>query len=142
MIVYQLRCSRDHVFEAWFKDSGTYDRQRSARKVECPVCGDAQVSKAPMAPALSRAGSRDDGRGPPDPRTARKVMEAAAKLRRHVEDNCDYVGEQFAEEARRIHYEEVAPRSIYGEATDQEAAELTEEGISFGRLPHFPRRND
>ncbi len=142
MIVYQLRCGHGHGFEAWFKDSGSYDRQRKARKVECPICGDAKVSKAPMAPALARGDSRGDSQEIAAHEMSRKVMEVATKLRQHVEENCDYVGERFAEEARRIHYEEVDPRGIYGEASEEEAKELTDEGISFDRLPIPSRRND
>ena len=136
MILYQLRCAGDHRFEAWFRDGATYDTQRVTGEVACPICGDTDVAKAPMAPAVSRAGVV------PKEKVVRHVVEAARKLRQHVEESCDYVGDQFAEEARRIHYGEQKERGIYGEATEVESAELDEEGISFGRLPHFPRRND
>ena len=128
MIVYDLRCGQDHGFEAWFRDSAAYDAQVAADKVLCPVCGSSKVEKALMAPNLGR--SRKGGEKAPDtaPDTgpdkapqedagAAEIRRSLLELRRQVEANCDYVGEQFAEEARRIHFGETDPRGIYGETT-------------------------
>ena len=135
MIRYQLRCAEDHQFEAWFRDSATYDQQEAEGAIACPLCGDDQVSKAIMAPAI--------GRGREAAETAMKAKQDAlrqlAELRRKVEENCDYVGPQFAEEARKIHYGEVETRAIYGETTPGEAEELTDEGIGFATIPWLPR---
>lgn len=133
MILYDLRCSGDHAFEGWFKDSETFDEQAEAGVVVCPVCGVTAVSKAPMAPRLSK--SRGDGDMP----KLAETREALLKLRSEVESNCDYVGGGFAEEARKIHYGETDRRDIYGETSDEEARELTEEGIKVGRIPWIPR---
>ena len=135
MIRYQLRCAEDHQFEAWFRDSATYDQQEAEGAIACPLCGDDQVSKAIMAPAIGR--SREAAE------TAMKAKQDAlrqlAELRRKVEENCDYVVPQFAEEARKIHYGEVETRAIYGETTPTEAEELTDEGIGFATIPWLPR---
>lgn len=139
MIHYSLVCSKDHHFQAWFPDSAAYDKQRKARVVQCPVCGDAKIRKAPMAPALAKSGNRDTDTTVPD--AVQEFARKAAALRDHVEKNCENVGEQFADEARRIHYGEADERGIYGVASDQEAKDLDAEGIAFGRLPGPPRRD-
>lgn len=130
MILFTLRCSSDHEFEAWFRDGETYEAQQQAGEIACPLCGDMQVEKAIMAPNIGR---QRDGKGPPLSPVQMKAMLLA--MRRQVEQNCDYVGERFAEEARRIHYREVDPRGIYGEATSEESEALQEEGIEFGHIP-------
>ncbi len=158
MILYDLKCDEGHVFEAWFKDSGTFDVQSAEGEIECPVCGSHDVKKAPMAPYLSKGrgqDTREDRSGesmpavsdeaiPGDERAReilRQIHQAMLKLREHVETNFDYVGEQFAEEARRISEGEVEERGIYGEATDDEIQELDDEGIEYHRLAWVPRRS-
>jgi hypothetical protein len=144
MIVYQLRCGNDHEFEAWFRDSGTYEEQASAGDVVCPFCANTKVSKAVMAPNIAtRKSGPSDAQVNRDEERARevaeKILEAVGEIRRHVEDNCDDVGDKFAEEARRIHYGESEERGIYGSATEEEADELVEEGVEFYRLPSSRR---
>lgn len=139
MIVYDLRCRKDHVFEAWFRDSAAYEEQAAAGKVVCPACGSKKVEKAPMAPRVAKARAND---GPAaDAEKVATTAQALRDLRRKVEETCDYVGPQFAEEARRIHYGETDPHNIYGETSDEEAGALREEGVSFGRIP-WPARHD
>ena len=142
MIKYTLRCEHGHRFEGWFADSLRFEDQARAGHLSCPVCGDSRIERAPMAPRISRSG--DQGAAPADAR--RHVVMAALneklkEFRAAVEENCDYVGDRFAEEARKIHYEETEHRDIYGEATDSEAQALTEEGIDFTRIPWVPREN-
>lgn len=143
MILYNLCCSADHVFEAWFRDSAAYDEQVAAGEVLCPVCANASVAKAPMAPRIARGGDAGE-EADPGPQTytnskAAEMRRMLTELRRHVEDNSDYVGDNFAEEARKIHYGETEEHNIYGEATEDQAEELTEEGIKVGRIPWLPR---
>jgi hypothetical protein len=140
MISFNLRCGKDHVFEAWFKDGKTYDRQAKQGKVLCPVCGDGKVEKAPMAPNIAAGVSRKSRSGDGAGRAA-EFRETLTKLRTEIEKNCDYVGANFAEEARKIHYKESEQRGIYGEASDQEAEALQDEGIEFGRIPWPSRTN-
>jgi len=135
MIKYSVKCSNDHQFDGWFKDSATFDKQAKAKQVECPRCGDTKVSKAPMAPRISKSSRSDKVIEARANEVAREMAEAAGKIREHVEENCDYVGTQFAEEARKIHYGEADERSIYGEATIDEAKDLDDEGIDVLPLP-------
>ena len=129
MILFTLRCSRGHEFEGWFRDSDGFEAQQQAREVACPECGDTSVEKAVMAPRLGR--SREIS----PPISPAQFRAALLDMRRQVEAHCDYVGGRFAEEARRIHYGEIDPHGIYGEATEAESRELTDEGIKFGRIP-------
>lgn len=131
MIVFDLHCSQNHRFEAWFKDGAAFDRQVAASEVTCPVCGDAHITKVPMAPHLTRGTDV----------VARTMREVLNEVRRSVESTCDYVGDKFADEARKIHYGEIDKRDIYGEATMKEAHDLIEEGVKVAPIP-WPRRED
>lgn len=136
MIKYELKCRKDHVFEAWFYDSATYDKQAAGGKVTCPVCNSRKVTKAPMAPRIGKSKSEV---AVAEARQQAMALKALAEIRDHVEKNADYVGDQFAEEARKIHYGEVDKRNIYGEATKEEAKELVEEGVEVAMIPWLPR---
>ena len=135
MIVFDLKCGRDHVFEAWFKDSETFDAQAAAGDVPCPACGDTEIGKAIMAPRLNT------GEGNKEAAAAKFAMlhQALRDMRKEVEGNCDYVGAEFPEEARKIHYGEAESRNIYGEATADEAEELADEGVEFQKIPWVPQ---
>lgn len=147
MIRYTLVCDREHDYEAWFASADAYDASARAGANVCPVCGSDQVGKALMAPSVSPKTRRDTTAPAPtsgkvdmvaaDPRR-RALREALTELRRKVTETADYVGDRFPEEARRIHYEEVEPRGIYGEATLKEARELIEEGVDVMPLPTAP----
>jgi hypothetical protein len=156
MIHYQVRCSQDHEFDGWFKDSAAFDKQSKRGLVECPVCGDTRVERALMAPAVPRkrstavavaqpqaAPAETPAEAPPAPAVAGGRMPAHLRamlqhLRGEVERNCDYVGPQFAEEARKIHRGESEARGIYGEATPEETEALADEGIEVGKIPWVP----
>jgi hypothetical protein len=168
MIHYQLRCSQGHGFDGWFKDSASFDAQAAGGLLECPDCGDAAVARALMAPALPRRrrvettarveppaparGEPQESPAGPEPAAPAAAPLAVAgermpdhmramlqRLRGEVEKRCDYVGPDFAEEARRIHRGEVDRRGIYGEATAEEAEDLAAEGIDIARIPWVPR---
>jgi hypothetical protein len=167
MIVFELKCRRGHQFEAWFNDAKSFDRLHKAGHVACALCGSSKVSKAPMAPRISTRKGKSEkpaetpvvtaaqpettsaptlngsGRYANDPAAANaaSLMKQLAELRGQIEKNCDYVGQDFPEEARKIHYGEAPKRNIYGEASDGEARELSEEGIEFARIPWSPRRD-
>jgi hypothetical protein len=149
MILYDLRCKTGHEFEAWFRDSSAYDKQRRAGAVLCPVCGDKKVEKALMAPAVASKGNRSETSVtpptpadiPPEAAKVAEAMQMLRHLRQQVEANCDYVGPKFADEARRIHYKETEARNIYGEATKSESEALKDEGIEFGQIPWLPTRD-
>ncbi len=131
MIVYSLSCTKGHEFEGWFKDSVSFDDQSKAGKLVCPNCGTRKVSKAIMAPAVSGSKKKSE----PNASDLRQMRQFMTGLRKHIEKNADYVGTEFPEEARKIHYGETEHRHIYGEATIEEATELIEEGVDVAPLP-------
>ena len=133
MIVYNLRCKNAHEFEGWFRDSAAFDEQAAAKKLICPVCETRKVEKAIMAPALSTAVGK--AKSAPTGDEMRQMRQFVTGLRKHIEANADYVGPNFPEEARKIHYGETEERHIYGEATVEEAKELVEEGVDVAPLP-------
>lgn len=139
MILFALRCAHDHHFEGWFKDGAAYESQAAAAEIACPVCGDTAVSKALMAPRLARGRGGDAHAHARE--AAHEMRRMLGDLRRTVEEHCDYVGDRFAEEARRIHYGETASRPIYGETTQDQARDLAEEGVEVQRIPWVPPDN-
>ena len=141
MILFNLKCAKEHVFEGWFRNGDAYDELAEAKTISCPVCGSRKVEKAPMAPRIGKGGDKAVARQKTDTEKAAQLMTALRELRAKVESESDYVGERFPEEVRRIHYGEVETRSIYGESTDEEAEELREEGIPFARIPWVPRQD-
>jgi hypothetical protein len=153
MIHYQLQCSHDHAFDGWFKDSASFAKQAKHGLLECPTCGDAKVRQALMTPAVPKKG-RTKAAPPPAPpapdaspapvavagnRMPDHVRAMMQRLRAEVEKNCDYVGEDFADEARRIHRGESDRRGIYGEASADDAEALADEGIEIAQVPWVPR---
>lgn len=139
MIKYRLRCANGDEFEGWFRSIDDYDAQAAAGALACPICGDEDVRKAMMAPAIvkrgARSGSADAAPAAVAARVQAKAMEFAARTRAHVERHFDYVGDKFADEARRIHNGDAEARGIYGEATAREARALAEDGVAFAPLP-------
>jgi hypothetical protein len=167
MIRYALNCDQGHSFESWFANSAAYDKQAKRGLVACPVCGSVKVEKAIMAPRLAASlghSATADPRPTPSatnptppppqstatppipPKTPVAMMSAAERevrhklkeLRDHITKNAHYVGPRFPEEARKIHYGETEHRSIYGEASPEEAKQMHEEGIEFHPLPVLP----
>jgi hypothetical protein len=142
VIRYSLNCPEGHAFEAWFADSSAYEAQKAKGIVACPVCGSADVDKALMAPAVSTARKKDSVRLAANVPEQEDTVAVLRKLRKHLTDNADYVGPRFAEEARRIHYNEAEKRGIYGEASREDARALAEEGIEFHPLPMLPEEHN
>lgn len=154
MIRYALACDKGHVFESWFQNSAAYEKQAKAALITCPVCNSAKVEKTLMAPGV--VGAKKAVAPPPaPPASPRPAAETASpvammspqerelrtklkELRDHLTKNADYVGQKFPEEARKMHYGETEHRSIYGEASPDQAKELHEEGIEFHPLPVLP----
>lgn len=149
MIRYALLCAADHGFDAWFSQSSDFDDQAARGFIECPYCGSQTIRKAIMAPAVHGVGERraqplepSPGGPAPDGDTALKLMylEMLAKVRRHVEESFDYVGDSFASEARAIHEGRSEERPIYGEATPSEVEALRKDDIPVAPLPMRPPR--
>jgi hypothetical protein len=140
MIIFDLKCSpTGHVFEAWFGSSDDYADQRARGLVSCPICGAAEVDKAPMAPAVPKKGGGEAGASlfSSDPAAVKQMLGTLAAMQRKLVQGSDWVGERFASEARAIHLGEADSRSIHGRATPQEAQSLAEDGIQVAPLP-FP----
>lgn len=139
MIAYNLVCKDGHEFEGWFANSTAYDSQEKAGDLVCPICGDGSIAKAIMAPAVKNSVTKAKGRNAvAAPDEQQKLRKFVAGFRKYVEENADYVGPKFPEEARKIHYGETEARHIYGESTVREAKELIEEGIEIAPLPSDP----
>jgi hypothetical protein len=151
MIHYELRCDDDHGFDGWFKDSAAFERLAKRGLVECPHCGNTKVERALMRPAVAKREALPAPVPAPAPQPPEPPAAAAGgklpdhmramlqRMRSEVEKHCDYVGPQFAEEARKMHRGESDKRGIYGETSPGEAESLAEEGIEFSRMPWVPR---
>jgi hypothetical protein len=141
LIQYSLHCSKGHTYDAWFKNAAAFDEQQARGIVTCAVCGDVAVSKAPMAPSVARTGAEKISLSS-SPLDAAKFRAMLREYRQKVTSEADYVGDRFAEEARKIHFEEVEARGIYGNATRDEVIALAEEGIEFMPLPDLPEEHN
>ena len=155
MITYDLRCGSAHRFEGWFSSSADYDAQHARGLITCPVCNDTLVTKAPTAPYIGRKGNQSAQAAPaepvtqvePVPETAAvsnapdlspmvdEMIQKLAAVQKEVLKDSTWVGRDFANEARAIHYGESEDRRIHGEASPDEAQALNEEGISVAALP-------
>ena len=131
MIKYRLICDQEHEFDGWFADSAAFETQKKDGLLTCAVCGSQNIGKAIMAPAVPRKGNRQADE-------AQKIRHMMQKVSAHVEENFEYVGADFAEEARKIHYGERDARDIYGETSLDDAKELLEEGVPVAPLPGLP----
>lgn len=129
MIRYDLQCEHGDTFDAWFGSMADYDKQAAAGLIECPHCGSKHVEKAPMAPAV-RTSRKQEAQ-----KERAVAMAMAAKVREHIKDNFDYVGDTFADEARKMHSGETEERAIWGEVTPEQAEALAEEGVPASPLP-------
>ena len=157
MIHYDLRCSEDHAFDGWFKDSAAFERLAKRGMLECPHCGGTKVERALMRPAVAKGESLPApvAATPAAPQPAPQAAAAQAavaggvmpaqlramlqRMRAEVEKHCDYVGPEFADEARKMHKGESDRRAIYGETSPDQAEALAEEGIEISRIPWVPR---
>jgi hypothetical protein len=136
MIRYALTCDHAHAFEGWFGSSGDFDDQQARGLLSCPVCNSDAVRKQIMAPAVAGTKKRASVDAPTVPQQV--MMEAMGRLRRHVEETFDDVGDAFAKEARAIHEGKSEDRGIYGQASPKEVRDLVEDGIPIAPLPPEP----
>lgn len=141
MISFTLSCEESHRFDGWFRNGDDFEAQKARGLVSCPVCGSTETGKALMAPAVSTGGKREQialAMGAAQKKLMADMKAAADKVR----ETADYVGPSFAEEARKIHFGEVEARGIYGEASQDEARALVEDGVEFMPLPVFPEERN
>ena len=148
MIVFDLKCEYGHGFEAWFKSADDMQTQRKKSLVSCPTCNSTVVQTALSVPNVGRKGNQSVAAGPgpssecgnvaattPPAETPEAVKKAIETLQEHISKNCEYVGEKFPEEARKMHYGERDKAEIWGEASPEETAELMDEGIDVVPVP-------
>ena len=138
MIRYSLKCGAGHGFESWFKGAEAFSALQASGQVTCPVCGSAEVGKDLMAPAVRPARKAAAKPSLSDP--ASELEEKLAALKKQIEENSEYVGMNFAAEARKIHAGEAPERAIHGEAKPDEARAMIEEGLPVAPLPFLPAR--
>ena len=136
MIKYALVCEHEHDFEGWFSASADFDDQQARGLIECPMCASKAVRKAIMAPAVR--GTKAQAAAQPTPEMRQMMMQAMGEVRRHVEENFDYVGDKFSAEARAIHEGKSENRGIYGEASPKQVRDLVEDGVRVAPLPPKP----
>lgn len=134
MIVFDLRCGAGHVFEGWFASGADFESQRTRGLVACPLCGSAEIAKAPMAP---RVGAKGNTSPDPSPAAMKKMLAEMAALQKKILAQSENVGDRFPDEARAIHLGETEARAIHGRASPADAESLAEEGIPISPLP-FP----
>ena len=139
MIRYALACEHGHPFEAWFGSSTDYDDQAERGLVECPLCASRLVRKQIMAPAVAGTKAQSPAAASDPAQMQAVMMEVAGRVRKHVEENFEHVGDRFAREARDIHEGASPERGIYGEATPKEVRELLEDGVQVAPLPGAPK---
>ncbi|MFK4447647.1 hypothetical protein ABH944_007856 [Caballeronia udeis] len=146
MKVLDLKCSHDHRFEGWFASTDEFESQLSRKLVACPVCSTTEVSRMPSAPRLNLSTSRSEQgekdaagssatQAQPPQNTDQALQARALQFMREILANTENVGDRFAEEARRMHYDEAPARNIRGVATPEDAHALMEEGIDVMPLP-------
>lgn len=141
MIRFSLKCAKEHGFESWFQSGSAFATLQASGHVACPVCGSTEVEKALMAPnVVAPRGDQAVAERPSLGGPATELEAALAELRRQVEENSEYVGMNFATEARRIHAGEAPERAIFGEARFDEAKKLVEDGVPVAPLPFLPAR--
>ena len=142
MIRYDLACSNGHEFEGWFSGSIDFDKQSARGLVQCPRCASAAVSKQIMAPGVARTDNRSliASKAPVAlvDEKAVAMREMVKAVREHVARNSDYVGQDFPEQARKIHYGETEQRAIHGEASSDDVRDLLDEGVEIMPLPALP----
>jgi hypothetical protein len=137
LIRFSLICEHEHEFEGWFRSSDDFEAQQKRGLVDCPNCGSHRIEKALMAPAVS-TGRKQEKVALAMGEAQKQAMAQLKALSEKMRENADYVGDRFAEEARKIHFGETDPRGIYGEATPEEAKSLAEDGVEFMPIPVFP----
>lgn len=138
MIKYALECEDGHSFESWFQSNAAFDTLKASGHLSCAICGSQKVSKALMAPRVKLVAETETSPAQTIPNP--EAEKALAKLRQSVEENSDYVGEKFTDEARAMHLGDKPERAIYGEARLDQAKSLIEDGVPLLPLPFTPKK--
>ena len=140
MIKYKLQCKNLHLFESWFSNSDAYERLNKGKLLSCEICGSNSISKSLMSPSVNSKENKPlkEVLKP----NLNKEQIILKELKKEIEQNCEYVGENFEKEARAIHFGDSPERSIYGKTTLKEAKSLYEDGIPITPLPWIDRKTN
>ena len=138
MINYTLKCDQNHTFDSWFKSAEAFEMLVKKSMVVCSECGSTKITKAIMAPSVSTSRKKDNK--PPELEKKSKLKNDILKLKKKIEANSEYVGNNFANEARSMYLGETPERSIYGEAKTDDAKKLIDDGIPVMPLPFLPAK--
>ena len=138
MINYTLKCDQNHTFDSWFKSAEAFEMLVKKSMVVCSECGSTKITKAIMAPSVSTSRKKDNK--PPESEKKSKLKNDILELKKKIEANSEYVGTNFANEARSMYLGETPERSIYGEAKADDAKKLIDDGIPVMPLPFLPAK--
>jgi hypothetical protein len=141
MIKYSLTCKEcDLIFDSWFANSKEYEKLKKNRMLNCYNCNSLKIEKSLMAPKLiSRYSNSINAK---ETHKYEKIKKTITKYQKFIRNNFKYVGENFAHEARLIHYNEGKKKNIYGTATKKDLKELKEEGINTEIIPWINDNNN
>lgn len=135
---FSLECKNDHAFEGWFRSNEDFETQQKRGFLECPMCGTSKVTKSLMAPSVTTGRSKEKMQVAAGQAAQAQMMAKMMEFAKEVKAKAEDVGEKFPEEARKIHYGEEDARAIYGKASNEEVAELLDEGVELMPLPDVP----
>ena len=141
MILFDLKCDKEHIFECWFASSANYEEQLKNKMIVCPYCSSTNIKKSLMAPNINTTNSKNNIKDKKVIESEKTLENEIKQFKKYIEKNTDNVGKNFAEEARKIYYGETKSRPIRGESTEKETQELVEEGIPFSRLPWYSKED-
>tara|TARA_B100001059_G_C17783477_1_gene555674 strand:- start:685 stop:1107 length:423 start_codon:yes stop_codon:yes gene_type:complete len=140
MIKYNIRCHNDHEFESWFSDSQEFDNLNKKKLLECIFCNSKIIVKSIMSPRISGTKEKHNNINASD-EISKSEKNKLLQLRKFVENNFEYVGENFSKKVREIYYDKRSKKTIYGTATSEERNELEEEGIDLLSIPWVSKDN-
>ena len=140
MIKYNLKCHNNHEFESWFSDSKEFDNLNKKKLLECIYCSSKKIEKSIMAPMISNVKNKKEEFKELD-KILQNEKKRLVKLRNYVENNFEYVGENFSKKVREIYYDKKTKKTIYGTTTKKERDDLSEEGIDLISIPWINKDN-
>ncbi len=140
MIKYNLKCSNDHEFESWFSNSNEFDKLKKKKLLECIYCDSKKIKKSIMSPMISAAGDKNFKLKKTE-EILKNERKSLIEIRKYIEQNFEYVGENFSKKVREIYYDKKSKKTIYGKTTYKERKELAEEGIDLLSIPWVSKDN-
>ena len=140
MIKYNLICDNEHEFESWFSDSLKFEKLKKKKLLECIYCSSKKVEKSIMSPMISNSSNLEISQNKFE-KELFKEKKMLEQIRKHIEENYEYVGKNLSKKVREIYYDKKSKKTIYGTATLKEKEELAEEGIDLLSIPWVEKDN-